>query len=351
MSSSRLYHRKGKGFTLIELLVVISIIALLIALLLPALARAKAEANSVACLSNLRQIGLLATMYAQENEDVLPIGQMAPPSFSFPGGHRGNPANTLYPTGNFYDAGNAYATWWTILNTYVESNVPIAQEYNEYLFPQTYPAGQLGGGSNTVVTSPVFRDPAATSTGTWPVQGQCHYQANEMLFPLEISMRDAAVGGDNWPYEQYYRLTDLGGRGSNVIMFTDGLRDPSFGSCQPTDMWGVYDGNNMYPNPGGTSALYFGTNPAVNVTQGIIPGPDYMGANVAYNGMGTWSNTYWCRWRHGYGNEHQMNVVFGDDHCGSFQYTSNGATGDLTTPPVTNCPKGDWLPTAPGGGG
>jgi len=53
---ARSTHRRN-GFTLIELLVVISIIAILIALLLPALARAKAAANSTACLANLKQLG------------------------------------------------------------------------------------------------------------------------------------------------------------------------------------------------------------------------------------------------------------------------------------------------------
>ncbi len=59
---------KRKGFTLIELLVVISIIALLISLLLPALARAKADANTVICASNLRQVFLTQQMYAQQYE-------------------------------------------------------------------------------------------------------------------------------------------------------------------------------------------------------------------------------------------------------------------------------------------
>ena len=58
---------RHKGFTLIELLVVMVIIALLVGLLLPALARAKEEARKTQCRSNLRQIGLAITMYANDN--------------------------------------------------------------------------------------------------------------------------------------------------------------------------------------------------------------------------------------------------------------------------------------------
>ncbi|MEX0652802.1 MAG: DUF1559 domain-containing protein [Phycisphaeraceae bacterium] len=64
----------SRAFTLIELLVVISIIALLIALLLPALQAARESARSVACLSNLRQIGLLVHTYAGDHRGVFPQG-------------------------------------------------------------------------------------------------------------------------------------------------------------------------------------------------------------------------------------------------------------------------------------
>ena len=68
----------NRGFTLIELLVVIAIIGVLASLLLPALGRAKRNARSVACLSNLHQIGLALDLYVQENSDRLPCCAQLP---------------------------------------------------------------------------------------------------------------------------------------------------------------------------------------------------------------------------------------------------------------------------------
>ena len=61
-----------RGFTLIELLVVISIIAILAALLMPALERARENAESAACLSNMRQLSLGNVQYQNDWNDVIP---------------------------------------------------------------------------------------------------------------------------------------------------------------------------------------------------------------------------------------------------------------------------------------
>ncbi|WP_395137592.1 type II secretion system protein, partial [Armatimonas sp.] len=73
--------RPEAGFTLIELLVVIAIIAILAAILFPVFATARGNARKMACLSNLRQIGMANLMYSQDYDDY-PVWGGDPPDLN-----------------------------------------------------------------------------------------------------------------------------------------------------------------------------------------------------------------------------------------------------------------------------
>src|SRR5437016_1993946 len=97
--------RKRPAFTLVELLVVIGIIAVLISILLPTIGRARKQANTVACMATLRNIGQALFIYAGEHRGSLPYSYYT----------SSMPSGTAEVQG---DANSTVYVWWSVLRAY-----------------------------------------------------------------------------------------------------------------------------------------------------------------------------------------------------------------------------------------
>lgn len=109
------YGSKTSGFTLIELLVVIAIIAILAAILFPVFAQAREKARAIACMSNMKQLGLATALYVQDNDERLFFRSVKP------GGNTGAArlaAQAVAPTTLAYNQ----IQWWNDLMPYVKTN-------------------------------------------------------------------------------------------------------------------------------------------------------------------------------------------------------------------------------------
>ena len=115
--SSRLGRR---AFTLIELLVDIAIIAILAAILLPALAAAKQKAQTLKCLSNMRQWGLGFHIYTDDNNDFVP--------------DEGNTVNAINDPGSATTSDNLHYAWYNCVAPSI-SQPPLINLYGAFGHP------------------------------------------------------------------------------------------------------------------------------------------------------------------------------------------------------------------------
>ena len=184
--------RVAGGFTLIELLVVIAIIALLIGILLPALGAARSAGRSIACASNMRQIGIGWTVYANDNSDLSVPGQ---------------PGRYVDFDRNLYDLGNGKhyrPRWFAVLGA--------AAGFEAYATPSEDP---LDEHSYEVNGSGVFLCPTVSD---WVSTRNTTYGYNyQFLGNARLKNDDETQGFINFPV----RASRL--NASTTVMFADSM--------------------------------------------------------------------------------------------------------------------------------
>ena len=154
---------KYKGFTLLELLVVIAAIVLIISILMPATSRAKRQAQSMACRSNLKQWGYYFMMYTDEHDGFFHPGRGFKPWYTALKPYYRDSTELLLcprakdPYKSIWDGDTTFATWGPKgfggtygsygINAWV-ANPPDYEPAFEYKRKKNWRTPRVDGGNN-----------------------------------------------------------------------------------------------------------------------------------------------------------------------------------------------------------
>lgn len=189
--------RPSNAFTLVELMITIAIIAVLVGLGVTASSRAMTMARQATCANNLRQLHLILSNYATEN-------------------------NGLMPAGKNNNVNGSLSSWMIVVQVYMGWDFPIANQKNAFLCPEarkTFPGGKARR---------TYAMNTAGTDGTIPIRPVNYPQPGQVAFLMDAVSNGVPDGDSRSVFGQndYTSCTDYRHDECLNVLFLDGHVEP-----------------------------------------------------------------------------------------------------------------------------